>query len=235
MLDKYFDRITCVCLPQRQKLWTSLESQINSLGGTLSKFMIGTDYVDIEAPSNWTGRNSQSYNYMMCFFEIIAKAKKDKIKNILYMEDDVCILPIFKFFLPIIMDNSPKNWHMIYFGPGHHEYDFNTGEAWRSEKYNLVSPYMYVSTLHLGMQMVAINEKMYDYLLDLKNKEWLHENPYIDITIAHQFHRGNSIAGKLPCYGAFPYLVCETSGMSYNERNEVKRPEYELWKDILNV
>lgn len=239
MLNKYFDRITCVCLPNRNEMSKKLEKELNKLCGKLTRFNVrpkdykdngNFDYTDIDMPNNWHGRNAQSYNYMQCFFKIIEKAKKDKIKSLLYLEDDVCLLPHLKYFMPVIMDNTPSNWEMIYFGPGHHGSDDQP-----SKTYKIETPYLYRSELNLGMQAVAISERMYDYLIDLQNKEWLNENPYIDITIAHQFHRGRSMWGRRYCYGAFPYLVCETSGFSYNEYNDVKRPEYELWKGQLHV
>lgn len=241
MLNKYFDRIICTCLPNRNDLSTKLELDLAKVGGTLTRFkvkpltlkdsgLIKYDYIDVEMPKNWHGRNAQSYNYMQCFFKIIEQAKQDKVESLLYLEDDVCLLPHLKYFMPIIMDNAPKNWDMIYFGPGHHGDDDQPSKTYRIE-----TPYLYKSQLNLGMQAVAISQRIYDALLGLQTKPWLNENPYIDITIAHQFHRGNSPEGKRNCYGSFPYLVCETSGFSYNEYNDVKRPEYELWKGQLDV
>ena len=186
------------------------------------------DYIDTEAPANWRGRNAQSYNYCQCFFNIIQKCKDEGVESLLYLEDDVCFLPYFNNFLPVIMENAPKYWEMIYFGPGHHGLD---GKP--SKQFNIETPYLYRSQIHLGMQAVAIHSRMYDMLLELRNKPWLHENPYIDITIAHQFHKGNSEHGRRYCYGAFPYLVCETSGFSYNENKILTGSEYELWKGQL--
>lgn len=226
-LNKYFDRAYCVCLPQRKEMSDSLEFKLNDWKLKLRKYIVGIDYIDVDAPFNWHGRNSQSYNYMQCFFNIIEEARDNNLKSILYFEDDVHILPHFEHFMPIIMENVGY-WDMIYFGPGHHNF-----EGMPSNKYELVYPFLTRSELHLGMQCVAIHETMYSRLLSLKDKWWINENPYIDITIAHQFHKGNHEDGRAFCYSACPYLVCETSGMSYNERVSVKRPEYELWKDVL--
>jgi hypothetical protein len=241
-LYTYFDKIFCVTLPQRAELFNKLQKKIKNLGGELTPYRVFPlnlmtdtekvkyDYYDITMPSNWKGRNAQSYNYMMCFFNIIQKCKDEGVKSLLYLEDDVCILPHFKYFMPIIMENAPKYWEMIYFGPGHHGKNDQP-----SKQYNIETPYLYRSELNLGMQAVAISERFYDMILEIRDKPWLHENPYIDITLAHQFHRGNSPHGRRYCYGAFPYLVCETSGFSYNEYNSVQRPEYELWKKQIEV
>jgi hypothetical protein len=239
-LENYFDRCVCTSLPQRADLFSRLSGNIYMLGGVLDRYYIKPlglkdsgrikyDYIDVEPPANWQGRNAQSYNYMQCFFNIIQKAKDDGIKTLLYMEDDVAILPHFKYFLPIIMDNAPSYYDCINFGPGHH----SMPDGQPSKTYKMEFPYLYRSQLNLGMQCIAISHRMFDVILELRTKPWLHENPYIDIVLAHQFHDGKSEHGKRYCYAAFPYLVCETSGMSYNERNDVKRPEYELWKNYL--
>jgi hypothetical protein len=225
MLSKYFDRISCVSIPSREKLFNNLQVNIQQLGGNIEEFLIGRDYIDVPAPSNWTGRNAQSYNYLQCFTKIIQKAKEDNIENLLYMEDDACILPHFSSFLPVIMDNAPKDWHMINFGPHHHDF-----QGRLTTKYDFVAPFLFRCQLHLGLQAVAINNKMFDYLIELHTKSWIHEHPYIDVTIAHEFHKGQSIHGKLPCYGAFPYIVCERSGMSYNVGKELTIEPFELWK-----
>ena len=74
--------------------------------------------------------------------------------------------------MPIIMENVIY-WDMIYFGPGNHNF-----EGLPSKVFEIEYPFLCRSQLHLGMQCVAIHSSMYDRLLDLKNKSWLHENPY---------------------------------------------------------
>ena len=52
MLSKYFDRISCVSIPSREKLFNNLQVNIQQLGGNIEEFLIGRDYIDVPAPSN---------------------------------------------------------------------------------------------------------------------------------------------------------------------------------------
>lgn len=191
MLEKYFDRIQSMYLGRYPRLRIENMRIIESLGGTLEKFILKTDkiqtsiydYEDKEKPNNWTG-SKQSYNYMMAFFALIQKAKDNGIQNLLYLEDDAKILPTFEIFLPIIMENVPKNWDMIYLCPGHH-----TSQGQPSNIFQMEYGYYYKSILNLNLHGVAISNRIFDRILSLQEVSWLHENPYIDITLAYQSSR----------------------------------------------
>ncbi len=168
---------------------------------------------------------------MQCFFNIIQKAKDDNIETLLYMEDDCIILPTFEIFCPLVMNNLPHYYEMLWCGPGAHGMDGNP-----TNHFKLEFPFVYRSELNLGMQMVVISHRMYDMLLELRDKPWINENPFIDITISHYYNKGNSPEyGRRYNYGCMPYWVCENAGYSYNEHKVFERKEFTLWKDYIGL
>lgn len=166
------------------------------------------DHIDIDPPQNWRGTR-QSYNYYLCLWKIIEKAKAANLKNFLFLEDDAWFQPNFDDIFSAAMgefDLSHEPWDMFYLAGNHHE-----------SVTRLHSPHILKCSCTLDMHAVAINHTMYDDILSLRDKDWLHENPYADVTIAHAFHADRHV------YCLHPSVVYQYEGFSYNEGKRLSR------------
>lgn len=141
---------------------------------------------------------------------LIKKAKKEKMNNILIFEDD-CLLTSSTFF------NIPDNWDMLYFGgnvKGLNE-EYNKNKQWI--KANMATTHCY-----------CINHNMYDILIDIiqNNKDMAVDVIYSDLIHPNYncYILNHMIAHQRPCYS-----IIEGKYVSYNLRN----PEYyDIIKEI---
>lgn len=170
-------------------------------------------HIDENPPETWTGTR-QSWNYYQCWFKLIQKVQDRRLANFLFLEDDAWFQPEFdETFGHTISQIREKSIapDMLYLGANH----------W-SSKTRLVAPNLLRISCSLDMHAVAVGRNLFQPILDLQEKEWLHQNPYLDGTIAYQFHE------KFECYAVYPSVVWQFDGWSENEQRFISRADH--WK-----
>lgn len=100
------DKVTCLCLVDREKEWSELEEQIKQKGWDYERFLAGSsmystqyklDWEDVDNPdvSRWgygrEGYKHHHWNAFQCHHEMIKRAKAEGRKNLLILEDDAYI------------------------------------------------------------------------------------------------------------------------------------------------
>lgn len=207
-LRDHFDEIFELHIPQR-------ESKINTQlaeGEVTTQLVVGDPnfHIDVEKPSNWQSSN-QSYNYYHCMWKAIRRAKRDGLKNFLWMEDDAWLQPNFdEVFTAAQHEITTLNltWDMLYLGANH----------WESTT-QLVSPHLLKCSCTLDMHCVAISESVYDSILDFSKEDYLPTNPHLDGVIAYKLHSKKNV------YAVYPSIAWQYDGFSFHENREFSRAQ----------
>lgn len=227
-INKYADRIQVLALDKRARQWQLLIEQLQQMGGNPTPFVVGDgklnfeyDLVNPEKPVAWAG-SPQSYAHFCSVLEIVSRAKRDNIERLMFFEDDAVLRDCFSEVLSEAYSQLSSSWQMLYFNPEHHDFD-----GQKSKRFDFYGANLYRCVLQIGLQGVIIHESMYDKILSLKDEAWINDNPLIDVTIAHQFHKGNSRFGRQMCFATYPNIVYESAGYSYNYHTVVDRQPYE--------
>ncbi len=213
-MTRYFDRAVCLSLDKRVHEQERVSGAFLEHGIDVSFFQAGDglamptlwyDHVDVEPPLRngypaWANRPN-SYNAFCCFRRIIERAKKDGVKTLLLLEDDVVLTPDFGAVLPAAWSTLQvvdPNWHMFYLGANH--YFSNTVE---------VVP----SILRLNgsgcFHAVVLRNTVFDDMLSLQMT-----SP-IDGLVARKLHPIRR------CYACWPNIAVTKPGFSFCEGRDV--------------
>lgn len=190
-LKKYFDKTIVINLDERQDRYDNFKKEI-------SKFNIN----NIERFSAIDGKkinNSNNFNLLPgeigiihSHLEIIKLAIKEKLKNILILEDDVYFTDeLFK--LDEYMSLVPKDWDFIYFG-GNHLY---------GQPPELVNNKIIKLNYTVALQCIAINNTMFEIIESILSNF----KKQVDTHYAELHNRFNS-------YCFYPSIAKQTPGFS---------------------
>lgn len=181
-----FDIAYILTVPKRLEQAKILESQIQQRGCNTSIFLVGTDSID--DPSR-----HQRFNYQNSFFTILDKVINSGLSNYLFVEDDADIRDNFDIICPLSLSELPNDWDMLYFGANHEDnYNF------------LVSDHLMRSTKALDLHFVAINQTMYQKLINCRTNL---EAP-LDLLVA-ETHKNNKI------YTVYPHIVYQKTDYNH--------------------
>lgn len=122
------DKVTCLCLVDREKEWSELEEQIKQKGWDYERFLAGSsmystqyklDWEDVDNPdvSRWgygrEGYKHHHWNAFQCHHEMIKRAKAEGRKNLLILEDDAYITDRFD---KVFNEIPEADFHILYLG-----------------------------------------------------------------------------------------------------------------------
>jgi len=207
VLRQYFREIICLTVDHRFSNVNN--TRIANQLGTIPRFLLvgnGDKYpadcyfhIDTNPIPEWSGTR-QSYNYCLCWFELIALAKANNWENFLFVEDDIEVQNNFDDVFLHTIAECPDDWDMLYFGGNHH-----------SSLTEQVAPHLLRASCCLDMHAVAVNRSMYNALSAVEYYPHLKGNPYFDVTVAHLFHWCKRI------FASWPAVVYQRPGISFNE------------------
>lgn len=100
-----FEKIVCVSLDHRRNDWAALDKQFAARGARIERFIVGKGQVfpkeiynqidPVALPPSWLDKNLNAFACYTAHRAIITQAKKDKLNNILMLEDDCLLLDNF--------------------------------------------------------------------------------------------------------------------------------------------
>lgn len=160
MLDKYFDKIFCINLDRRKDRWEETVSELKKWD--VLKNVNRISAVDgNKLKNNYPIKNGE-LGLIETHLKLIRNAKSKKYKNILLIEDDI------EFTEEINnIDNYfnllPNDWDMLWLGGNH---NIHAGK-----KINLINDKIIKCDETYATQCVAINNSVYDLLIDVLIKK----------------------------------------------------------------
>lgn len=199
-LNDYFDKIYCINLDRATERWEKCVEQFEKYNVKVERFSA------IEPECSVNGVPKGHIGVMRSNCQIIEMAKKQKIENILILEDDFLFVDNFNEKLNDVYNKIPKNWDFIYFGGNH------LGPIFK------VNDMVYKMTHSYAIHTVAIKNTMYDKILNELRKE---KKPG-DVSYAELMPSCNA-------YVMIPHLSTQRPGFSYIE-NEFRDYDYCLKK-----
>ena len=113
MLNKYFDKIYCINLDESTDRWDNCVKQFELYGIEVERFPA------IKVENGVNGLLIGEIGVMRSNYEIIKKAKKLGLKNILILEDDFAFIDDFNNIFEKLTEQIPENWDFLYFGGNH--------------------------------------------------------------------------------------------------------------------
>jgi len=116
-INEYFDKIYCINLDRRPDRWEeNCLPQFKKLGLTVERFS-ATDGKLLDLP------HGQTYNSelagSMSHLAALKKAKEENVQNLLLLEDDVVFRDDSNELFSKFIQNTPKDWDIIFFGGNH--------------------------------------------------------------------------------------------------------------------
>ena len=202
MFDKYFEKTVVINLDKRKDRLKRFISRITplgaSLGGTVERFSaIDGNTIPTEKRNNWS---AGAAGCKQSHIDIITECRKNKVKSVLVLEDDVTFVPDFKDRFKLFMDDVPEDWDMLYLGGNH--------QAAPKQIKNQVHQVWVFST-----HAYAIKDTLYDHILDTLAPK---DEP-IDVSYQRSIHDSS----KWKTYGCHPQIAGQEVGHSDVEDRSV--------------
>jgi len=117
-INDYFDAIYCINLDRRPDRWKeNCLPQFNNLGLSVERFSAvdGKKDIDLGHGDYHNGEIAGSMSHL----NALIKAKKNGIKKLLLLEDDVVFKDNANEIFSNTIDNVPKDWEYLFFGGNH--------------------------------------------------------------------------------------------------------------------
>jgi hypothetical protein len=188
-LSKYFDKIYVINLDRRPDRYETFQKEIFKYGiENVERFSA----IDGTITSNNMKLLAGEIGVLQSHLEIIKKCKKEGLKNVLIMEDDVYFSDeILK--LDEYMASVPKDWEFLYFG-GNHVY---------GKPPVLVNDKVIKLNYTVALQCVAINGSIFDVIEGVLSKM----QKQVDVYYAE-------LQKTFNVYGFYPNMAKQTAGFS---------------------
>lgn len=193
ILKNNFDKIFCINLDRRKDRWEETKIELKKWG--LFDGINRISAIDgSKIKNNRYPIKNGELGLLETHLKLIRNAKEKKYKNILLIEDDIEFTDEIKNIKEYI-DELPKNWDMLWFGANHNIHAGN--------KINLISEKIIKCNYTYSTHCVAINNSVYDLLINLLVKK---EKPvdvyYSDIQNNHN------------CYSFYPSIAIQRPSFS---------------------
>ena len=189
-LKKYFDKVYVINLDRRPNRLEIFNTQI-------SKYFINNidRFSAIDGSTvmpNKIPLLSGEIGVLLSHLEIIKECKKNNVKNVLIMEDDVYFTDEAKK-LDEYLSLIPSDWDFIYFG-GNHVY---------GQPPQLINEKVIKLNFTVALQCVAINSSMFDFIETILPNM----RKQVDAYYAELHNRFNA-------YGFYPSMAKQLAGYS---------------------
>lgn len=201
-LKKYFDRVYVINLDKRPDRYENFNNEISKYFiNNIQRFSaIDGTTISVDNPSLLAGETG----VLMSHLEIIKECKKDGVKNVLILEDDVYFTPeIAK--LDEYMNLVPSDWDFIYFG-GNHVY---------GQPPQLLNDKILKLNYTVALHCVAIKSSMFDVIEVVLPKM----KKQVDAYYAELHNTFNA-------YGFYPNMAKQIAGFSDIQNRNVDYSNY---------
>ena len=150
-LEKYFDKIVCINLDRRPDRYERFKSEMEKFNIKNVQRFSAVDGNTITETN--TALLKGEVGILLSHLNIIKNAKKEGLKNILIMEDDVFFTDEIKN-IDDYLQKVPNDWDFIYFG-GNHVY---------GPKPTPINDKVLKLNYTVALQCVAINHTMFEII-----------------------------------------------------------------------
>lgn len=114
-MNNYFDKIFCINLDHRPGKWEFMEGQFKKYGLKVERFKaINGNPNNLKVPIS-----NGDVGCTLSHLGVIKKAKEEKLKSILVLEDDAEFIEGFLGKFKEYYKQVPKDWQMLYLGGSH--------------------------------------------------------------------------------------------------------------------
>lgn len=208
-------RAVCLSIEARADRRGPIQEDFGRYGISVEFFRAGPDGDDLDRKDTeppprigypaWV-RRPNSWNAFCCFLQIIQKAKKEGVQNLLILEDDAFTTEDFlHVYLKARQDveQADPDWQMLYLGANH---TFARTEMVTRNLLRLNGSGCW--------HAVLLNRRAFDPVLNLP------QTGPIDGVVGREMHpRGH-------CYAVWPNIVLTRPGYSYCEGRDVNYDEF---------
>ena len=173
MINDIFDNVYVLNLDRQRERYLNIKRKLDNLKIKFERFSaIDGNDIDVNIKNrlrndfkgNGMIENEYALGCLLSHMEIIKNAKKNKYKKILILEDDVIFHNDFKNNITKIL-SLPK-WKLLYLGSSQYNWDIEMRESY------------YLSKKSLGTFAFAIDNSVFDEILNLYNKKLSIDNIY---------------------------------------------------------
>lgn len=201
-LNDYFEKIICINLDKRPDRWLSVLDECSKNSISVERFSA----IDGKALHSSLYLKQGEIGCAMSHLAVIQRAKQEKLKNILILEDDVrfCLDINTKFFQYI--EDLPR-WDFLYLGANH---ALNNKCMSSLNGPIKISNNIYKLKEAYAMHAIAVNETVYDLILELHNNL----TKPIDVLYA-------GLQKQTQAYVLFPNLAWQAAGFSDIQEKEI--------------
>lgn len=202
--DRYFDKIYCINLENRNDRWTDCENEfrkqdirnviqfkavdgISANGESFGKMGVeGNDLISSE-------KRLRRFGCLLSHLNVIMDAKSNNYSKILLLEDDVQFIDQVKNKFDFIEKDIPPGWSLLYFG----------GNEKQKSRVTKINDNV-VQVYHMLMaHAVGIDCNIYDVLINELSKYALPVDVYY-----------TEIQKRYACYAFSPFLAWQRAGWS---------------------
>lgn len=233
ILKENFEKIYCINLDSRPDKWKLAQAEFEKYGiGDIVERFPGT--IGIKDGPSMHGCASSHIN-------ILEQCKKEKIKNVLVLEDDIEFLSYSldyknKINKEIKSDPAeilsaglsqlrPHKWDILYLG-----YNIKLKEFCYKE---ILSDNLFKSTNQLTTHGIAYNESVYDIIIKDLKRNITNETNYYRVTCAIDAYLAFYLSHKINCINIFPMIAGQRENL-YNDIGQKVRPQPWVRKNVLH-
>lgn len=193
MINQYFEHVFCINLKRRTDRRAEAEAEFNKFGIKV-EFIDGVDGMfldDFEVNSLHEGKvRKGDLGCTLSHLNVVKTAKERGYKNYFVFEDDAVFSDDFNTAFPIMYNQLPEDWQMVYLG-GNHDGGFTHVNTH-------VAKIQRTFTTHA----FGAKSEIYDELINVLEKV-----EKVDVTIS-------SLHSKLNCYVFRPHIAFQRAGFS---------------------
>lgn len=186
-LNNYFEKIYCINLERRSDRWEECLNEFSKHNLIVDRYN-AIDGNDIESVS---GLSNSQIATVHSHLEVLKKAKKDNLSNVLVLEDDIEFHEDFDSIFDKWNLEIPEDWDIIFFGGNH-----AANNPWSPGELKKISEHVYKVTHCLALHCYAVKNTVYDKLISVLSE---FNNP-ADNAIA-------KIQKEVNCYVIRPHIA----------------------------
>lgn len=192
-LNNYFEKIYCINLERRKDRWESVKNEFIKNEIIVEKY----NAIDGKIITNSSQLKDGEVGCLLSHLNILIDCQKNKVKNVLILEDDVQFCDDLNVKFSQYIKELP-DWDMLYFGANHalcNPYENNPPIKITNHIYRILHAY--------STHAYAVNQNSYQYLIDNISKMMYP----LDVTYSR-------IQKDLRVYLFRPHLAWQSEGYS---------------------